>query len=243
MVASAPVDLPIRVVVADDHPVVRRGLVALLGSLPGFQVVGEAVDGTSAVREVVLTLPDVVLMDVQMPGLSGIEATRRLAREAPRVRVLMLTMYDDDATVFTAMQAGARGYLLKGAEQEEIDRALRAVVAGEAIFGPGVAGRVLSYLGSSRASSPADRPFPELTPREREILELLAAGRRNNGIAGELHLAAKTVSNHLTAVFAKLQVASREEAIVVARERGLGVRARDPRSGPDSRRTGEHGVP
>lgn len=164
MPGTADVERPIRVLVVDDHPVVRRGLVALLGSLEGFEVAAEASNGESAVREVLLTRPDVVLMDVQMPGLSGIEATKRLAVSAPEVPVLMLTMYDDDATVFTAMQVGARGYLLKGAEQDEIERALRAVVAGEAIFGPGVAARVLRYLGVPRASPQPDSPFPELTP-------------------------------------------------------------------------------
>lgn len=211
--------------VVDDHPVVRRGLVALLDSLVGFEVAAESSDGESAVREVLLARPDVVLMDVQMPGLSGIEATKRMAVSAPEIPVLMLTMYDDDATVFTAMQVGARGYLLKGAEQDEIERALRAVTAGEAIFGPGVAARVLRYLGSPHWAPQPDTAFPGLTAREREILGLLAAGRGNNAIAAELHLAPKTVSNHLTAVFAKLQVASREEAIVLARERGLGLSA------------------
>jgi DNA-binding NarL/FixJ family response regulator len=137
--------------------------------------------------------------------------------------VLVLTMYDDDATVFTAMKAGARGYLLKGAEQDEIERALNAVVAGEAIFGPGVAARVLGYFSKVSASVAADERFPELTSREREILDLLATGRSNHAIAAALHLAPKTVGNHLTTVFAKLQVASRAEAIVVARDRGLGT--------------------
>ena len=209
--------------VVDDHPVVRRGLVALLASLEGFEVAAECSDGESAVREVLLARPDVVLMDVQMPGFSGIEATKRLAVSAPEVPVLMLTMYDDDATVFTAMQVGARGYLLKGAEQEDIERALREVVAGGVVFGPGVAARVLHYLGSRDALPQTNSAFPELTPREREILALLGAGRRNHAIAAELHLSPKTISNHLTAVFAKLQVASREEAIVLARESGLGL--------------------
>lgn len=228
---------PIRVVVVDDHPVVRRGLVALLGSLMGFEVAAESSDGESAVREVLLTRPDVVLMDVQMPGLSGIEATRCLSVSAPNVPVLMLTMYDDDATVFTAMQVGARGYLLKGAEQDEIERALRAVVAGEVIFGPGVAARVLRYLGSGHFAPPPDSAFPGLTRREREILDLLAAGRGNNAIGAELHLAPKTISNHLTAVFAKLQVASREEAIVLARERGLGLSGKGDGGGSPGEKT------
>jgi DNA-binding NarL/FixJ family response regulator len=213
----------IRVVLVDDHPVVRRGLRALLESLDDVAVVGEAADGAAAVREAQLTHPDVVLMDVQMPGMDGIEATRRIRAACPDVPVLILTMYDDDATVFTAMQAGARGYLLKGAEQEEIARALRAVVAGEAIFGPGVAARVLGFFGDASASV-QEPAFPELTERERQILDQLAAGQRTAAIAGGLHLSPKTVSNHLTTIFAKLQVASRAEAIIVARERGLGGR-------------------
>jgi DNA-binding NarL/FixJ family response regulator len=213
---------PIRVVVVDDHPVVRRGLSALLNSLPDVEVVGEAADGEAAVREVQLCAPDVVLMDVQMPGTDGIEATRRLGTAMPGVAVLVLTMYDDDTTVFTAMQAGARGYLLKGAEQDDIARALRAVAAGEAIFGPGVAARVLAFFNGAAPSSP-DPAFPELTERERQILAQLAAGLRTAAIAANLHLSPKTVSNHLTAIFAKLQVATRAEAIVVARRRGLGT--------------------
>jgi DNA-binding NarL/FixJ family response regulator len=212
---------PIRVVVVDDHPVVRRGLRALLDSLPDVQVVGEAADGETAVREVQLTIPDVVLMDVRMPGTDGIEATRRVRAATPGVAVLVLTMYDDDTTVFTAMQAGAQGYLLKGAEQEEIARALRAVVAGEAIFGPRVAARVLAFFKGAGPTA-LDPAFPELTERERQILDQLAAGQRTAAIAQTLHLSPKTVSNHLTAIFAKLQVASRAEAIVLARRHGLG---------------------
>ena len=206
---------------ADDHPVVRRGLAALLGTLPDFEVVGEAVDGEEAVREAQLTRPDVVLMDVRMPGIDGVAATRRLRETVPDTAVLVLTMYDDDATVFTAMQAGARGYLLKGAEQDEIADAIRAVVRGQAIFGPGIASRLLEHFANPPAP-PAAEPFPELTPREREILELLAEGRRTAEIAGSLHLSPKTVSNNLTTIFAKLEVADRTAAVIRARERGLG---------------------
>lgn len=206
---------------ADDHPVVRRGLAALLGTLPDFEVVGEAVDGEEAVREAQLTRPDVVLMDVRMPGIDGVAATRRLRETAPDTAVLVLTMYDDDATVFTAMQAGARGYLLKGAEQDEIADAIRAVVRGQAIFGPGIASRLLEHFANPPAP-PAAELFPELTPREREILELLAEGRRTAEIAGSLHLSPKTVSNNLTTIFAKLEVADRTAAVIRARERGLG---------------------
>ena len=216
-------DAVIRVVLADDHPVVRGGLRALLESLPAYEVVGEAVDGDAAVREVQLTRPDVVLMDVQMPGVDGLEATRRIRAATPDVAVLVLTMFDDDDTVFAAMKAGAQGYLLKGAEQGEIDRAIRAVVAGEAIFGPGVAARVLQHF-SDPPAAPDDVPFPQLTDREREVLDLVAAGQRNAAIAEELFLSPKTVANHVSSIFAKLAVADRSAAIVRARDEGLGRR-------------------
>lgn len=212
----------VRIVVADDHPVVRGGLVALLRTLPGIDVIGEVADGEAAVRESVLTRPDLVLMDVRMPGLDGVEATRRIRAAAPSTRVLILTMYDDDATVMTAMQAGAQGYLLKEAEQEDIVRAIHAVMAGEAIFGPGIAERVLGYFADPPGATRTAYPFPELTEREREILGLLARGRRTGEIAGELHLSPKTVANNLTGIFAKLQVAGRAEAIIRAHEHGLG---------------------
>ena len=211
----------LRVLIADDHPVVRSGLRALLGTLDGLEVVGVAADGEEAVREAQLLRPDVVLMDVQMPGTGGVEATRRIRAGVPDTAVLMLTMYDDDATVFTAMRAGARGYLLKGAEQDEIVTAIRAVVAGQTIFGPGIAARLLDYF--TAPPSPRPEPFPELTEREREILDLLASGRRTATIAETLFLSPKTVSNHLTSIFAKLQVADRAEAIIRAREGGLGT--------------------
>ena len=168
--------VPIRVLLADDHPVVRRGLAALLGTLDDFEVVGEAEDGEAAVREAQLTKPDVVLMDIRMPGIDGVEATRRIRKAVPDTAVLVLTMYDEDATVFTAMQAGAQGYLLKGAEQDEIADAIRAVARGQAIFGPGIASRLLEHFANPPAQVAADEPFPELTPRERDILELLARG-------------------------------------------------------------------
>ena len=214
-------DMDLRVLIADDHPVVRGGLRALIDTIDGLEVVGLAADGDAAVRETQLLRPDVVLMDVQMPGTDGVEATRRIRASVPDTAVLMLTMYDDDATVFTAMQAGARGYLLKGAEQDEIVTAIRAVVAGQVIFGPGVAARVLGYFTSPPA--PRAEPFPELTEREREILDLLASGRRTAAIADALFLSPKTVSNHLTSIFAKLEVADRAAAIIRAREGGLGT--------------------
>lgn len=208
----------IRIVLADDHPVVLGGLRALLESLQGYDVVAEASDGETAVRETQLSKPDVVLMDVRMPGIDGIEATRRIKTAVPEAAVLMLTMHDDDETVLAAMRAGASGYVLKGAAQDEIDRAIRAVVAGEAIFGPGVARKLLGLF----SSSVPDRPFPELTDREREVLDLVAAGRNNAAIAADLFLAPKTVANHISAIFAKLRVADRSEAIVRARREGLG---------------------
>jgi DNA-binding NarL/FixJ family response regulator len=216
-------DTPIRIVVADDHPVVRGGLVAMLRTIPGLDVVGEASDGDAAVHAVLEYRPDVILMDVRMPSRGGIEATRQIRELVPDCRVLMVTMYDDDATVFTAMQAGAQGYLLKDAEQEDIVRAVHGVVAGEAIFGPGVAARVLAYFSDPPRAVAPEYPFPELTDREREVLDLLAQGRRNADIAAHLYLSPKTVSNHLTVIFTKLQVAGRGEAIVRAREGGLGT--------------------
>lgn len=213
----------ITIVVVDDHPVVRNGLVALLGTIPGFDVVGEAADGNAAVRVVEEVQPDVVLMDVRMPGMDGVEATRRIREKVPGCRVLTLTMHDDDATVFTAMKAGAQGYLLKEAEQDDIVRAVHAVMAGEAIFGPGVATRLLGYFAEPPTMVGADVNFPELTERERTILDLLAQGKRNSDIAAQIYLSPKTVSNHLTSIFAKLQVAGRGEAIVRAREGGLGT--------------------
>jgi DNA-binding NarL/FixJ family response regulator len=218
---NGPTSGPITVLLADDHPVVRRGLGALLGTLDDVEVVGEVEDGEAAVRETQLTRPDVVLMDIRMPGIDGVEATRRIRKAVPGTAVLVLTMYEDDATVFTAMQAGAQGYLLKGAEQEDIVDAIRAVVRGQAIFGPGIANRLLEHFANPPATAAHD-PFPELTSREKDILELLARGRRTAEIAATLHLSPKTVSNNLTTIFAKLEVADRTAAVIRARERGLG---------------------
>lgn len=212
--------MTIRVVVADDHPIVRAGLTALLGSIPDFEVAGVAANGREAVREVLLTKPDVALLDLNMPELDGIAATRELARVAPRVAVLVLTMHEDDDAVFAAMRAGARGYLVKGVEQDDIARAIRSVAAGEAIFGPGVAQRVLASLQAPRLSQ--DVEFPELTAREREILDLLAGGLNNAAIARRVGVAQKTVANNVSTIFTKLQVADRAQAIVRARDAGLG---------------------
>ena len=213
--------MTLRIVLADDHPVVRSGLRALLNTLEGLEVVGEAATGEAAVREAQLLRPDVVLMDVRMPGLDGVEATRRIRASVPQTAVLVLTMFDDDATVFTAMQAGASGYLLKDVEQDDIVAAIRAVAAGQAVFGPGVAARVLGFFAAPPAPRP--HPFPELTDRERSILDLLASGHRTAAIAEKLFISPKTVSNHMTSIFAKLQVADRAGAIIRAREGGLGA--------------------
>jgi DNA-binding NarL/FixJ family response regulator len=211
--------MTLRIVVADDHGIVREGLGALLSAHDGYELIGTAANGEEAVRAAVMLHPDVLVMDIQMPGLSGIDATSEIGRVAPDVAVLMLTMFDDDESVFAAMRAGAQGYVLKGAAPDNVIRAIAAVAAGEAIFGPGVARRALAYLSGPRADQPA---FPELTPREREVLDLIAGGLGNAAIAGRLGLAVATVGNHITSIFAKLQVAGRAEAIIRARSAGLG---------------------
>ena len=211
----------IRVLVADDHPAFRAGLQLLLTDEDDIEVVATAENGIDAVRLAQQLVPDVVAMDLRMPGLDGIEATRLLHADLPEVGVIVLTMFEDDASVFAAMRAGARGYLLKGAEQDEITRAIRAVAAGEAIFGPAIAQRIIEHFfegaGTTRAA------FPTLTDREREVLELIAAGRGNAAIAQDLCLSLKTVRNHVSNIFTKLQVGDRAAAIVKAREAGLGV--------------------
>lgn len=212
----------IRVLIADDHAVVRDGLSLLLSQLDGFDVVGEAATGDEAVKQAVLLKPDVVLMDIQMPGLDGIEATRRITDLVPGVAVLMLSMFGDDAAALGATRAGARGYLLKGAGHADVAAALRAVVSGQAVFGEGVADVL---LGRIRAVSPsAEYPFPQLSEREREVLDLLVAGRRSNEIAAALFVSPKTVSNQLTSIYAKLGVDGRTGAILLAREQGLPLR-------------------
>lgn len=211
---------PIRVLIADDHPVFRFGLRVLLQGEPDMEVVGEATTGREAVDMALDLRPDVVLMDLNMPELNGIDATRRIRAEAPEVGVLVVTMFDDD-TVFAAMRAGARGYLLKGVEGEETLRAVRAVAKGEAIFSPTIADRIMRYFAHTPAQSPAGA-FPELTAREREVLALIAKGLTNQAIAARLVLSEKTVRNHVSNIFSKLQVADRAEAIVRAREAGLG---------------------
>jgi DNA-binding NarL/FixJ family response regulator len=211
---------PIHILIADDHPVFRFGLRALLESQPDMVVVAEVESGDAAVQMAQSLQPDVVLMDVSMLGLNGVEATRQIAAAAPDIAILMITMFDDE-TIFNAMQAGARGYLLKGAQGDETLRAIRAVANGELIFSSGVARQMINYFQSGMKDT-ADAPFPELTPREREILELLAQGLTNTAIAEKLVLSPKTIRNQVSNIFSKLQVATRSEAVIKAREAGLG---------------------
>jgi DNA-binding NarL/FixJ family response regulator len=210
-----------RVLVADDHDDFRRGIEALLAATPAVEVVGTAGDGALAVAMALDLQPDVVLMDLHMPRVNGIDATAQIVRSSPHIGVLVLTMMEDDDSVFAAVRAGARGYLLKGARRAEIVRAVQAVGAGEVIFGPGIADRVMTYFASARGRPAADA-FPELTERERVVLGLIAEGKENGEIARQLDLSVKTVRNHASNVFAKLQVAHRAQAIVKAREAGLG---------------------
>jgi DNA-binding NarL/FixJ family response regulator len=211
----------ISVLIADDHPVFRQGLYALLDGVPDIELIGEAADGDAAVSAALDLKPDVVLMDIRMPGLNGIDATRRIVAGDSGIGILVLTMFEDDDSVFAAMRAGARGYLLKGSEQEEVMRAIRSVASGEAIFGPAIARRLIGYFSSASTEA-----FPELTAREREVLELIAQGRNNQAIADQLVLSLKTVRNHVSNVFTKLHVTDRAGAIVKAREAGMG-RKRD----------------
>ncbi len=212
----------LRVAIADDHPLFRDGVRALLASEPDTELVGEATSGDEAVAMASSLRPDVILMDVQMPGLSGIEATRHIAATNPSTAVLVITMFEDDHMVFAAMRAGARGYLLKGARQAEVLRAIRGVANGEAIFGPGVALRVLDFFSGTQPPAAPPSLFPELSDREREVLQLLARGLKNADIAEKLVLSPKTVRNHVSTILSKLQVVDRTQAAVRAREAGLG---------------------
>ena len=211
---------PVRVLIADDHPVFRDGLASLLGTQPDVTVVATAADGVEAVALAAQHQPDVVVMDLQMPELNGIDATRRLAESQPDVRVLVFTMGEEDGTVLAAMRAGARGYLVKGASQEEVARAISTVHAGGLVFGASLALRIADLLSGSTA--PDRSAFPQLTEREVEILDLIAAGRNNSQIASALYLAPKTVRNNVSNILAKLQATDRAEAIIRARDAGLG---------------------
>jgi DNA-binding NarL/FixJ family response regulator len=213
-------DEPIRILLADDHPIFRFGMRTLLTSMPDMTVVGEAVTGEEAVQLVETLLPDVVLMDIHMPGMSGIEATAHIRTQHPRTAVLIVTMLDDDS-VFAAMRAGARGYLLKGAEPTETLRAIRAVASGEAIFSPGVAERVMHYFAHPAVSPTHGVSLAQLSEREREVLSLIAQGLTNAAIAERLVLSPKTVRNYISEIYSKLQVTDRIQAVLLARESGL----------------------
>ncbi|HEX6383369.1 MAG TPA: response regulator transcription factor [Anaerolineae bacterium] len=212
---------PLRVLIADDHPLFRHGIVALLQASAEFEVAGEARSGDEVIALAADLQPDVILMDVQMPGVNGIEATRRILHESPHIRILIVTMFEDDASVFAAMRAGARGYMLKDTEKGEMLRAISAVGSGEAIFSPAIASRLIDFFAAPRPEAPP-HVFPELTAREQEILELIAQGFKNAEIAGRLVLSPRTVRNYVSSIFSKLQVVDRAQAIIRAREAGLG---------------------
>jgi DNA-binding NarL/FixJ family response regulator len=212
----------IRVLIADDHPLFRDGIRTLLLAVVDMELVGEAENGDEVMALAGQLQPDVLLMDIQMPGINGIEATRRIVHNSPHIAVLMLTMYDDDASVFSAMRAGARGYLLKGAKQDEIQRAVRAAANGEAIFSPAIAARLMAFFANVKQPK-SSQLFPELSDREREILDLIAQGYRNPEIADTLVISPKTVRNHVSNILSKLQVADRAQVIIKARDAGFGL--------------------
>ena len=216
--------MPVRVVIVDDHPVFRAGMVAVLDDLPDIEVVAQAADGDEALRIVAEHRPDVALMDLRMPGVGGLEATARIRVQHPETAVVVLTMDSDDDSVFAALRAGARGYLLKEAEVTDIERAITGAARGEAVFGAGIAERVLAFFSTSRHTVPS--PFPQLTPGELKVLELLAQGLDNSSIARRLFLSEKTVRNRVSDTLGKLHAGSRAEMVALARDAGLGGDAR-----------------
>lgn len=215
----------IRLLVADDHALFREGLAALFSTTNEVELVGEAASGEEALAQAKALSPDVILMDINMPGLDGVQATRTILLDQPEIAVVMVTMLEDDASVFSAMRAGARGYVLKGAQHEELLQTIRAAAGGQVLFGPNIAARMMGFFQKMAASKPSISPqdaFPEITSREREVLELIAQGVANSQIAERLVISDKTVRNHITSIFSKLQVADRSQAIVKARDAGLG---------------------
>jgi DNA-binding NarL/FixJ family response regulator len=213
----------IRILIVDDHTLFREGVHALLSAQPDLEIAGEAGTGAQGVALAAQTQPDLILMDIQMPEMNGIEATRQILAKHPQIGIIVLTMLEDDDSVFAAMRAGARGYVLKGADKAEMLRAIHAVAQGEALFGPAIARRLVNFfdnLQASRAATP--RAFPELTEREAQVLDFIARGYNNAEIADKLALSPKTVSNHISNIFGKLQVADRAQAIVKARQAGMG---------------------
>lgn len=213
----------IRVLIADDHTLFREGLKALLASVPDIETVGETATGKATIESAITLQPDVILMDIQMPDVNGIDATRRIIHDSPHIGVIMLTMFEDDESVFAAMRAGARGYVLKGADQAVMLRAIRSVANGESLFSPEIARRLMHFFTNLKPQMPPE-VFPELTDREREILDMLAQGDTNVQIADALVISLKTVRNHVSNIFSKLQVANRAQAALRAREAGLGLR-------------------
>ncbi len=211
---------PLRILIADDHPLFRKGMRTLLVSMPETEVVGEATTGKETVDRALALQPDIVLMDLQMPEGGGLTAIRSLTSANPETRILVVTLFEDDESVFAALRAGARGYVLKDADEDEMIRAIQAVARGEAIFSPAVASRLMDYFTAAR-TSPHAEAFPDLTEREREILAMIARGRSNYEIAEELSISLKTVRNHASNIFSKLQVADRTQAAIRAREAGL----------------------
>lgn len=212
---------PIRLFIADDHALFRDGIRALIAATSDIECVGEAATGEEAVQQVDAIKPDVMLMDIHMAAINGIEATRRILRSHPKMGIIMVTMLEDDASVFAAMRAGARGFVLKGANHKELLQSIRAVAQGQVLFGPAIAGRVTKFFTGAHALAQA-QPFPELTEREREILELMSRHHTNPEIAQQLGIGDKTVRNHISNIFSKLQVADRAQAIISARRAGLG---------------------
>ena len=211
----------VRVLIADDHPLFREGMRGRLDRVADVAVVGEAASGEEAVELAHKLEPHIILMDIKMPGLNGIEATREIQRANPQIGILVLTMFEDDDSVFAAMRAGAKGYLLKDSGGEGVVHAIRAVASGEAVFGPGVAERIIGYFSAPRAAAP-QRAFPELTEREEEVLSLVAQGKSNREIARQLFVSLKTVRNHVSNILLKLQVADRAQAVIRARDAGMG---------------------
>ena len=212
---------PLRVLIADDHPVFRNGMRALLNSVPDIEVVGEASTSDEVIALAANLQPDVILMDLQMPGIGGIEATRRILHTSPHITILVVTMFEDEESVFATLRAGARGYVLKGTSPVEMVRAIQAAGSGEAIFSPAIAQRLIDFFAAPRPAAPP-QVFPELTDREREVLILIVRGHKNPEIANRLSISLKTVRNHVSNIFSKLQVADRAQAILRAREAGLG---------------------
>lgn len=208
------------VLIADDHPLFRKGMRSLLETMPDITLVGEAKSGREAVELALAHQPDVVLMDLQMPDGSGLTATRELKKRSPNIRILVVTLFEDDDSIFTALRAGAHGYILKDADEEEMMRAIRSVGEGEAIFSPAIATRLMDYFAATSKQVPQE-VFPELTEREREILTLIARGESNAAIAEQLTISLKTVRNHVSNIYNKLQVADRAQAAIRARDAGL----------------------